>query len=386
MRGPSLGLVGSGRKVEKSLGSIKALGGYGTGTVGAKIRTWTNAPLGRPAPNRQIIVMAASRFTQISYYHESITVRGIPAIKITANPHGVSGWYPKTSIWIADVPEGDTGDISLVNSTGDYGGIIAAYASYDSPILESISGDSTVSISGYNRGSYIATAVGGRQLSDHALTADYQVEDFTDGFRGSGHGKLANPTTFSATMDGNYKPLPVSMIALQGRFPDIFDDFNRDDGPLGDFWASVGTASQPTISSNRAVYPGAQARARHVTPLSNDHYVQVVRSPQIDVRVGGLIARVSESENTFYLVNYYNGSITIIRFVNGVSTTIGEVAVGGGSNSLIRLEAKGSKLSLFFNWTKVLEVTDTNPLSGPYVGISNQGYGSIIDDFEAGSL
>lgn len=105
-----LGLYGSARPVaalENGLTFTDKI------VVDTSARTYSNVPIGLPAPSRRVVVSATisrGAFVPTYYAANSVTIAGVPAVLHFAPVGNSSGWLIVAS---AEIPDGNSGDISI---------------------------------------------------------------------------------------------------------------------------------------------------------------------------------------------------------------------------------------------------------------------------------
>lgn len=154
------------------------------------------------------------------------------------------------------------------------------------------------------------------------------------------------------------------------------DTFNRADGGLGANWTDLHAGLQ--ISGNQVVATSASANNSAYyaayTPPDN----QVARLRFVADGDGGPMVRASAGPN-FYIGVARTSGMQIQKCVSGSFSTLGTwagVSVGG----IVRLEAEGSTIRLYYDDVLVGSVTDTDLTSG-FGGIYNFNTSGAYDDF-----
>jgi len=171
------------------------------------------------------------------------------------------------------------------------------------------------------------------------------------------------------------------------------DDFNRADGALGSNWATVGTRSQPTITSNRfAVTSAPSVRAAAVATsaatFTADHEATVTAAVLGSSDFLGPAVRVDATNGTGYMI-YTDGtnasSRRVYRFTNAGTTNIGAVNISCVAGDTLTLRAEGSTITAYRNGVLVDTITDATYSTGqPGIFYDRQNNGtSRGDDFTA---
>jgi hypothetical protein len=147
---------------------------------------------------------------------------------------------------------------------------------------------------------------------------------------------------------------PVHAVSVS----DTFDRANED--PIGGNWTK-GTFSNNLRINNNSVVPSTLWQAGwyywNADLFSNDQYSEGT----LTTAGGGVVVRMSNSTNTYYLWTYVSGYEWQLRkIVNGVSTNLtGLITVGSGTN-FARLEVNGNLLVAKVRGTVIASVFDSD--------------------------
>jgi hypothetical protein len=190
----------------------------------------------------------------------------------------------------------------------------------------------------------------------------------------------------------------------------LLDNFNRTENPLsqGGNWQQMwGSQSYGALSTDGAyvkVNSSFSAMGYNV-PFSADQEVQAtVHNAGFDGAPGRglhLFSRLTSIPATqgatsgYELATTersgnYDAFIQLFKWVSGTQTqlgsTFGPLAYGDGD--VFRLRCKGNAITVAFNGTDIIAVTDNSVTGGGYLGIqlSDATFNARYDDFSGGSL
>lgn len=201
-------------------------------------------------------------------------------------------------------------------------------------------------------------------------------------------------------VDGEYR-IYLANQQIYGRAPPslkhgtITDDFNRSNssslGSSSEGWSWTQLDGSHGISSNRAVQDqgfGGYSTARADSDLgSTDCYAQVATYSNGD---GGPILRKDNTGTlTYYLFHFPgDGTVKILKRQGGGGFTsiAGPAAVTYGAGKILRGEADGSTITIYYDGVQEAQTTDSDISTGQYAGIFDYSDGSTKDDFEASAL
>lgn len=165
------------------------------------------------------------------------------------------------------------------------------------------------------------------------------------------------------------------------------DNFDRADGALGANWTNINGVFSIVTNKAKVSTAGTGSYSNSVYSagaLGADQYAQVVL--QVVTSMGGAVVRGSNSVNTCYYAVGNSSSTYLFKFVNGAGpTTIANNAITWAVGNILRLEVRGTVLTVYKNGTAVLTGTDGAIASG-YAGIAGLTVNAIVDTFEGGDL
>lgn len=165
------------------------------------------------------------------------------------------------------------------------------------------------------------------------------------------------------------------------------DNFNRANGAIGSNWTNLNGTFGVNANQAKPLTLGADSRAQSVWSggvIGNDQYSQAAL---VNVAsYAGVVVRGALAAYTCY-VAVANGTDSIIqKFVAGTGTGLASGGPAFAAGDVIRLEVKGTALTLFKNGNVVLTATDSAIASG-YAGIA--GYSATnraVDNWEGGEI
>ncbi len=164
------------------------------------------------------------------------------------------------------------------------------------------------------------------------------------------------------------------------------DNFNRANGALGSDWTSLGGAG--TISSNQYACPGTAGVDYYDngTPGA-DAWVQVTASTRVaSTNYSGVHLRLDTGVFNWYEVSFDTSSARILRVDGGVGTVLGANFSALSNGDVVRLEMRGSTLSLYYNDVLQGTRTDSTYSAAGRSGIQALGSSGRLDDFATGTL
>lgn len=174
-----------------------------TGTDDNSLSSYTfpAQPLGAAAADRLIVVCASSRANNDI---DAVSVAGIPAVQV-ANQYNTSG---QSTIWIAEVPTGTTGDIVIQATSGITRCLFSAYrVTGADPTPSSFQITNGNVINTVNGGALIATAVVYYASGESECTWDSITEHadlIADGIVNHSSGFSAPTSTGSPTITASW--------------------------------------------------------------------------------------------------------------------------------------------------------------------------------------
>ena len=164
------------------------------------------------------------------------------------------------------------------------------------------------------------------------------------------------------------------------------DNFNRSNGGLGGNWTSLAGAgsvngnqyagpSSDGLDYCNTVTPGAAcwAQVDLVTRLANPNYQAIA-------------LRLNTTLYNWYQIGWDSGSASIRRVDGGSATTLGSGITAPTDGTVVRLEIRGSDISVYYN--DVLQATRTD---ATYSGAGRSAIGALgaagrLDNFTTGTL
>lgn len=170
----------------------------------------------------------------------------------------------------------------------------------------------------------------------------------------------------------------------------VFSDyFNRADGGLGANWTVLDAGF--SISSNQVVSGDSGCSAYYNgTALNADCWAQerftTIPTGTDQIGVG---ARLDTTSFNGYYVEYMNGTGTRIRRIDaGVATTLATLGSSPSSGQIVRIEIRGSTISVYYDDVFIGSTTDSNYGSAnrSVMLTAGSGLSAVIDDFATGNL
>lgn len=167
------------------------------------------------------------------------------------------------------------------------------------------------------------------------------------------------------------------------------DNFNRADGAVGANYTTV--AGTPLVTSN--TYGGSTANNSCYyngdTPNADCYAQAKFNLPSGGSELLAVGVRFNPASFNGYYVQYqFGGGTKIIRIDAGAPTTLATLASDPTTGQVVRLEAQGNTLRVYYNGSLIGSATD-----GTYSGAnrtllvhSNSGQAGSLDDFETGNL
>lgn len=191
------------------------------------------------------------------------------------------------------------------------------------------------------------------------------------------------------------------VIPIPAGGAEITDNFNR--ASLGAGWTATAWYSGAPVAILDSIELGTTApigtdmyMGRHLTALSSaDHYVQAEQTvADLNGRRFGLALRMDDNDapSSCYQgeINDTDGEFAIWQVDHGYgrSKIASAATFDGNADGLLRFEANGSDLELFWKSASVLDVSDGTYTTDLYVGawFNVNGDFARLDDFEASPL
>jgi len=144
----------------------------------------------------------------------------------------------------------------------------------------------------------------------------------------------------------------------------FYDDFDRDDGPLGDDWDVLITGW--AINGGAAEASGLSAlKLATYVPAGDeiaDFSLEVSKDGAASL-TGGIAFRVQDANNWHAVFRDAQGIVRLYRRLSGTLTTIASVSAGSAMETL-RVDGVGNRFDVYFNGTLILSATDDSFADG----------------------
>lgn len=167
------------------------------------------------------------------------------------------------------------------------------------------------------------------------------------------------------------------------------DNFNRADGAVGANYTTV--AGTPLVTSN--TYGGSTANNSCYyngdTPNADCYAQAKFNLPSGGSEVLAIGVRLDTASFNGYYVQYqFGGGTQIIRIDAGAPTTLATLASDPTTGQVVRLEAQGSTLRVYYNGSLIGSTTDGtySTANRTFLVQTNSGQAGSLDDFETGNL
>lgn len=164
------------------------------------------------------------------------------------------------------------------------------------------------------------------------------------------------------------------------------DNFNRANGGLGANWTSLGGAG--TISSNQYACPGTAGADYYNggTPGAAAWTSANAATRVSAANYHGIFLRFDTALFNWYEVNWDTSNARIVRVDGGVGTTLGATITPPSNGDVVRIEMRGSTISVYYNDTLQTTRTDSTYTASGRAGIIALGTAGRLDDFSTGTL
>lgn len=167
------------------------------------------------------------------------------------------------------------------------------------------------------------------------------------------------------------------------------DNFNRADGAVGANYTTV--AGTPLVTSN--TYGGSTANNSCYyngdTPNADCYAQAKFNLPSGGSELLAVGVRFNPASVNGYYVQYqFGGGTKIIRIDAGAPTTLATLASDPTTGQVVRLEAQGNTLRVYYNGSLIGSATDGtySTANRTFLVQSNSGQAGSLDDFETGNL
>ena len=167
------------------------------------------------------------------------------------------------------------------------------------------------------------------------------------------------------------------------------DNFNRADGAVGANYTTI--AGTPLVTSN--TYGGSTANNSCYyngdTPNADCYAQAKFNLPSGGSELLAVGVRFNPvSFNGYYVQYQFGGGTKIIRIDAGAPTTLATLASDPTTGQVVRLEAQGNTLRVYYNGSLIGSATDGtySTANRTFLVQSNSGQAGSLDDFETGNL
>ena len=196
--------------------------------------------------------------------------------------------------------------------------------------------------------------------------------------------------------DSNYLGSTSAAVIVQVGPPTFSDSFTRTGGSapnLGPSWTLVTNVNPPagsfTIVSNQAVAAGTGQNAAIVddfTPSDVSVSAQVTLPNVAGAVFGGVIARRDNTNDAYagLLFQMSNDAVMLaeLQLIRGnVQTNLATPVTVSSTSGVLRLDAYGTALKLYFNGSLLLSASDATLTAPGGVGILDEGGGTEFSNF-----